>query len=67
MSARARFLWIVPAFLLASWLAVRSLAAGAHDDLDDPQPPFAAAGPQIVDPSLAQLITRFADDARRAN
>ena len=65
MSARARLLWIVPAFLLASWLAVRSLAAESHLELGDPQP-RAALG-EIRDPALAQLISGFAARARTLN
>jgi hypothetical protein len=65
MSATTRLLWIVPAFLLASWLAVRSLAAETHVDLGEPQP--RAAGSEIRDPALAQLISDFAARARRVN
>jgi len=65
MSARARLLWFVPAFLLASWLAVRSLAAASHLELDDPQP--RAASSEIRDPALAQLISELAAKARRLN
>jgi hypothetical protein len=64
MSARARFLWIVPTFLLASWLAVRSLAAEAHHEIGDPQP---RASTEIRDPALAQLISGFATRARRVD
>ena len=67
MSATKRTLWIVPAALVASWLAVRSLAAlpaRGFDGLDDPQPSFALGGHAIVDRSLARLIGRFAAVAR---
>jgi hypothetical protein len=64
MSVNKRTLWIVPAALVASWLAVRSLAALPALELDDPQPSFALAGHAIVDPSLARLIGRFAAEAR---
>jgi hypothetical protein len=50
--------------MMASWLAVRSLAAvPAARDLDDP--PRAAASAQISDPALASLIAGFAAGARR--
>jgi hypothetical protein len=74
MSARARLLWVIPALLVASWLAVRSLAASpAHDrgaephreGLGDPPVPFAALSREIRDPALARLIGGFAADARR--
>jgi hypothetical protein len=64
MSATKRTLWIIPAALVASWLAVRSLAALPAIELDDPQPSFAFEGHAIVDPSLARLIGRFAAQAR---
>ena len=64
MSVNKRTLWIVPAALVASWLAVRSLAALPALELDDPQPAFALRGNAIVDPSLARLIGRFAAQAR---
>ena len=58
----ARLLWIIPAVLLASWVAVRSLAAQSHVELDDPQP---RASTKFADPALAQLISGFASQARR--
>jgi hypothetical protein len=65
MSANVRLLWFVPAFLLASWLAVRSLAAESHLELGDPQP--RAASSEIRDPALAQLISELAARARKVN
>ncbi|HLK89826.1 MAG TPA: hypothetical protein VKZ18_08030 [Polyangia bacterium] len=62
MSAKHRTLWIVPAFIVASWLAVRSLAALPAYEMDDP--PLATSSPHIADPVLAEMITRFARDAR---
>jgi hypothetical protein len=64
MSAKPRILWIVPAVVVASWLAVRSLAAFPAYGLEDP--PLATASTQIADPVLAQMISRFARDARHA-
>jgi hypothetical protein len=64
MSARARLLWIVPTFLLASWLAVRSLAAESHHEIGEPQP---QASLEIRDPALAQLISGFASQLRRVD
>ncbi len=64
MSVRTRHFWIVPAVLLASWLAVRSLSAQSRFELDDPQP---RATCEITDPALAQLISGFAEKARRVN
>ena len=49
---------------MASWLAVRSMAAvPAARDLDDP--PRGSASAQISDPALASLIAGFATDARQ--
>jgi hypothetical protein len=62
MSAKPRFLWIVPAAVLASWLAVRSLAAFPAYGLEDP--PISTAMPKIADPVLAEMISRFAVEAR---
>jgi hypothetical protein len=62
MSAKARILWVLPPVLLASWLAVRSLAAIPAYGLEDP--PLATAPSQIADPVLAEMISRFARDAR---
>jgi hypothetical protein len=62
MSAKARILWVLPPVLLASWLAVRSLAAIPAYGLEDP--PLAAAPSQIADPVVAEMISRFARDAR---
>ncbi len=62
MSAKHRTLWIVPAVVVASWLAVRSLAALPAYEMDDP--PVATTSPQIADPVLAEMISRFAHQAR---
>jgi hypothetical protein len=67
MSVQARRIWIVPVVLVASWLAVRSLAAFPSYELDDPQPPLASAGHEISDPALAGLIARFAAQPGRRN
>jgi hypothetical protein len=64
MSAKPRTLWIFPAVIVASWLAVRSLAALPAYGLEDP--PLASAPSQIADPVLAEMISRFARDARHA-
>jgi hypothetical protein len=70
MSARARLLWVIPALLIASWLAVRSLAASPaqpdHEAWGDPPGPFAVVSYEVHDPALAKLISGFAADARRA-
>jgi hypothetical protein len=69
MSARARLLWVIPALLIASWLAVRSLSASAAEQRDlwgDPPGPFTAVSYEVSDPALAKLISGFAADARRA-
>jgi hypothetical protein len=69
MSATARHLWVIPALLIASWLAVRSLAASPaqdHEAWGDPPGPFAVVSSEVHDPALAKLISRFAADARRA-
>jgi hypothetical protein len=65
MSAKSRILWILPPVLLASWLAVRSLAAIPAYGLEDP--PLASAPSQIADPVLAEMISRFARDARHTH
>jgi hypothetical protein len=67
MSFSKRVLWIVPAVLVASWLAVRSMAAlpapERQPDLGDP-PPLTSTGQGIDDPALARLIAGFAAQAR---
>ena len=67
MSFTKRLLWIVPALLVASWLAVRSMAAmpapTRESDLGDP-PPLTSGGHAIKDPALSRLIARFAREAR---
>jgi hypothetical protein len=67
MSVTKRVLWIVPAVLVASWLAVRSMAAlpapDPQPDLGDP-PPLTWTGQNVDDPALARLIARFAAEAR---
>ena len=71
MSAKARHLWVIPALLVASWLAVRSLAASParHQDrregLGDPPVPFASLSRELPDPALSRLIGGFAAEARR--
>ena len=70
MSAKARLFWIIPALLVASWLAVRSLAASParnQGDLGAPPVPFAslAQARQVRDPALARFIGGFAAAARR--
>jgi hypothetical protein len=69
MSANARLLWCIPALLIASWLAVRSLAASPAQDRDawgDPPGPFAVVTSEVHDPALAKLISGFAAEARRS-
>jgi len=65
MSAKSRILWVLPPVLLASWLAVRSLAALPAYGLEDP--PLAEAPSQIPDPVVAEMISRFARDARHTH
>jgi hypothetical protein len=62
MSAKTRIVWIVHAVVAASWLAVRSLAALPAYGL--PDPPMAESAPKIADPVLAEMISRFAVEAR---
>ena len=67
MSANARLLWIIPALIVASWLAVRSLAASptpARQDreLGDPPVPLASLDRDLRDPALQRYI---GDLARR--
>ncbi len=62
MSAKTRIIWIVPAVVLASWMAVRSLAALPAYGLEDP--PMVTSTPKIADPVLAEMISRFAVEAR---
>jgi hypothetical protein len=71
MSAKARLLWFIPALLIASWLAVRSLAAspapdrnpGSRDALGDPPVPFASLSHELHDPALARYIRGQATQA----
>lgn len=74
MSVKARVHWIVPALLIASWVAVRSLAASPvrnpqspqqQRDLGDPPVPFASLSREIRDPALARYIGGLAAEARR--
>ena len=74
MSAKARLFWIVPALLVASWLAVQSLAAspardrqnqGNRDTLGDPPVPFASLSRELRDPALTRYIGSLAAEARR--
>jgi hypothetical protein len=65
MSVKARYVWMVPAVLVASWLAVRSLAAyPAYEE----EPPLSLVSTrEIADPALKGLIAHFAAEARRRN
>jgi len=66
MSVKMRILWIYPAILLASWLAVRSIAA-SPEALDDPPVPLASArraSSEIRDPALQRFIGHLAAVAR---
>ncbi|HMF39711.1 MAG TPA: hypothetical protein VKQ32_03395 [Polyangia bacterium] len=72
MSATARLLWIIPALLVASWLAVRSLAASParidpprRGEMGDPPVPFASLTHEVSDPALAHFIGGLAADARK--
>jgi hypothetical protein len=70
MSVNARLLWIIPALLVASWLAVRSLAASPaparHDsEIGDPPVPFASLSREVRDPALQRFIGGLAASARR--
>jgi len=72
MSAKARLLWIIPALLVASWLAVRSLAATpARTDqprpgeMGDPPVPFASLTRGLRDPALSRYIGGLAETARK--
>jgi hypothetical protein len=66
MSVKRRVLLMVPmAVLAASWMAVRSMAAAPTRGLDeDPPLAVASAAPEIPDPVLGQMISRFAAQAR---
>jgi DNA-binding transcriptional LysR family regulator len=66
MSVKARYVWIVPAVLVASWLAVRSLAAYPAYELEDPELSMISAH-EIADPALTGLIRHFAAQARGQN
>jgi DNA-binding transcriptional LysR family regulator len=63
MSVKARYVWIVPAVLVASWLAVRSLAAYPAYEMEDPQLTLVSSQ-EIADPALRGLISHFAAEAR---
>ncbi len=63
MSVKARYVWIVPAVLVASWLAVRSLAAYPAYEMEDPQLTLVSSQ-EIADPALTGLISHFAAEAR---
>jgi hypothetical protein len=65
MSVKSRVLWIIPTAVVASWLAVRSFAAIPAYGLEDP--PLASAPSQIADPVVAEMISRFARDARHTH
>ena len=67
MSVKHRVLFIVPVVVVASWFAVRSMAAAPPQGLDeDPPLALASTSSEIPDPALAQLITHFAAEARAA-
>ena len=71
MSAKARPLWIIPALLVASWLAVRSLSASPAPDrtpvtrgsLGDPPVPLASLSRELRDPALSRFIRGQAVEA----
>ena len=63
MSVKHRVLFIIPAVIAVSWIAVRSPAASPTPSLEDP-PLVLASGSDIPDPALAQLISDFATQAR---
>ena len=70
MSVKHRVFFVVPAVIAASWVAVRSVAASPPAGLDE-DPPLTvtaslAVSPELPDPALAQLISRFAAEARAA-
>jgi hypothetical protein len=73
MSATARLLWIIPTLLVASWLAVRSLAASppsslsdrGRGDIGDPPAPLASLSRELRDPALSRYIGGLAAEARR--
>jgi hypothetical protein len=72
MSVKARLLGIIPAVLVASWIAVRSLAASParndqlrRSDIGDPPVPFASLSRELRDPALSRYIGGLASDARR--
>jgi len=66
MSANARLLWTIPVLFVASWLAVRALAASparapnSQGDIGDPPAPFAVASREVRDPALARFIGTLA-------
>lgn len=67
MSVKHRVLFIIPAVVVVSWVAVRSMAASPPRGLDeDPPLALASASPETPDPALAQLIAQFAAEARAA-
>ena len=68
MSVKHRAFFIVPAVIAASWVAVRSVAASPPAGLEE-DPPLTASvtvARELPDPALAQLISRFAAEARAA-
>lgn len=65
MSVKHRVLFVVPVVVMASWTAVRSMAAAPAQGLDEDPPLATASAPsEIPDPALAQLISQFAAEAR---
>jgi hypothetical protein len=73
MSARKqiRILWSIPVVVFASWLAVRALAdsSASWSPAESPvsTPVAFATATEVEDPSLRQLIGRFAHAARSKN
>jgi len=72
MSAKGRLFWSIPALLVASWIAVRSLAASPvrndqlrRSDIGDPPVPFASLSRELRDPALSRYIGGLASEARR--
>jgi hypothetical protein len=67
MSFKTRLLWVFPAVLVASWLAVRSLAASSPEVvMDDPPLSLGSQARELPDPALGRMIGHFADVARAA-
>jgi hypothetical protein len=54
MSFKVRGIAFYLSIFVASWLAVRSLAASPEPPLEDPPVPLTSAGPEIADPALSR-------------